>query len=61
MVAHRFAAGQKVTMVPRRLAATPKGSFQIVRLLPAERGVNQYRIRSLADGHERVVLEDEVA
>jgi hypothetical protein len=35
----------------------PRGDYEIVRLLPAERLGNQYRVRSVADGHERVVPE----
>jgi hypothetical protein len=41
--------------------AGSQGSFQIVRVLPSERGVNQYRVKSTQDGRERVVMEDEVA
>jgi hypothetical protein len=32
-----------------------------VRLLPFERGSPQYRIKSLRDGHERVVIESDIA
>lgn len=39
---------------------TPTGLFQIVRQLPIERGVIQYRVCSAQDGHERVVTEAEV-
>jgi hypothetical protein len=35
--------------------------FEIVRQLPESGGRNQYRVRSLADRHERVVAETELA
>lgn len=60
MTLHKFKAGQTVTMIPNRAHGSPKGSFEVVRLLPTERGNNQYRIRSVADGHERVVMESEI-
>lgn len=60
MTGHKFKAGQTVTVVARRYEASPRGSFSIVRILPTEHGVNQYRIKSVADGHERVVSEAEL-
>lgn len=61
MMAHKFKAGQTVRVVPSRYMSEARGSFKIVRLLPTEHGVNQYRIKSTTDGHERVVTESEVA
>lgn len=55
MPAHKFKTGQKVTVTDRR------GQFEIIRLLPETGGRNQYRVRSLADRHERVVVETELA
>lgn len=49
-----------MTVVPRRYEPNIGGSFEVVRILPAERGNNQYRIRSVVDGHERVVMEGEI-
>jgi hypothetical protein len=57
---HKFKAGQAVTVAPRRYDPRFGGSFRIVRVLPDERGNNQYRIRSVVDGHERVVMEGEI-
>lgn len=39
----------------------PTDTFEIVRLLPSEHGNPQYRIKSLRDGHERVVTESDLA
>jgi hypothetical protein len=60
MKARKYRNGQTVTMTPSRGRSTPKGQFEIVRLLPLEYGNYQYRIRSTIDGHERVVLESEL-
>ncbi len=60
MKARKYRTGQTVTMVPGRARAVPKGRFEVTRLLPVEQGHYQYRIRSVVDGHERVVLESEL-
>ena len=55
---HKFAVGQTVQFTPGALdRAAPRGTYTIVRLLPPAARVNQYRIKSTADGHERVVQE----
>jgi hypothetical protein len=60
MGAYRFHTGQTVAVMPSRGQATPRGSFKIVRLLPEDRGIRHYRIKSVIDGHERVVTEGEI-
>jgi hypothetical protein len=60
MTVHKFRSGQSVTMAPSSLRSTPKGRFEIVRQMPEEHGTHQYRIRSVLDGHERIVLESEI-
>jgi hypothetical protein len=57
---HKFKAGQAVTVAPRRYDPRLGGSFKVVRILPTERGNNQYLIRSFLDGHGRVVMEGEI-
>lgn len=62
MEAHKFKVGQSVVLLRNREAhLKPLGTFEIVRIMPTEHGNRQYRIRSTADGHERVVMEDELA
>jgi hypothetical protein len=62
MPAHKFAVGQTVRFSPdRNQEHTARGSFKIVRLLPEEASVFQYRVKSQMDGHERVVREDQIA
>ncbi len=58
---HKFKLGQAVELVGTNIRLKPLGRFEIVRLMPTEQGVRQYRIRSLTDGHERMALEAELA
>jgi len=61
MPLHKFKVNQSVELVARDLSSKPRSRFTIVRPLPTEHGVLQYRIKSLTDGHERVVTESELA
>ena len=62
MPAHKFAVGQTVRFSPdRNQEHAARGSFKIIRLLPEEASVFQYRVKSQMDGHERVVREDQIA
>lgn len=61
MTAHKFTIGQTVMMAIRRYEKTPMGSFSVVRALPTEHGIKQYRIKSNVDGRERVVSEAELS
>jgi hypothetical protein len=60
MEKRKFSAGQNVTMIPSRTYRAPPDIFKVMRLLPAEAGNPQYRIKSLRDGHERVVTESDI-
>jgi hypothetical protein len=61
LAAHKFKAGQSVTLLAASTSRThPSGRFKVVRTLPAERGINLYRIQSATDGPERVVMEGEI-
>jgi hypothetical protein len=57
---HKFKVGQTVIVAPRRYEGTPEGTFTVVRAVPTEHGVRQYRIKSNVDGHERIVSEAEL-
>jgi hypothetical protein len=61
MQPHRFAVGQKVIFSPgagdhRSLG----GAYRVVKLLSSEALGPQYRVKSDADRHERVVLETQL-
>ncbi|MGH7088331.1 MAG: hypothetical protein ACREFQ_05475 [Stellaceae bacterium] len=58
---HKFKLGQSVQIVDSDLRLKPLGMFKIVRMMPIKRGIQQYRIKSVTDGHERVVMESELS
>jgi hypothetical protein len=60
MTAHKFKTGQTVRVIPGPNVGNARGNFKVVRVLPTEHGINQYRIKSDTDGHERVVTESQV-
>ena len=65
MQEHRFAVGQRVrspgtseaSRFGRAVTIMPPGDYEIVRRLPSIQTGWQYRVRSVSDGHERVVIE----
>ena len=62
MLAYKFAVGQTVRFSPdRNQQVAARGSFKVVRLMPEQASVLQYRVKSQLDGHERVVREDQLA
>jgi hypothetical protein len=60
MTTHKFKVGQDVQMIRPGYDSGRLATFRIVRHLPQERGVNQYRIKSVTDGRERVAIESEL-
>ena len=61
MATRKFAVGQTVHFVPdRRQLSSARGRFKVVRLLPEDAMVVQYRLKSQADGHERIAREDQL-
>ncbi len=61
MAARKFKTGQQVNVASNNRSGMMRGgTFTIVKLLPEERGMHQYRVKSVVDGHERVVLESEL-
>jgi hypothetical protein len=60
MQSHKFKVGRMVEFVPSDLRLTPLGRFEILRTLPIEHGILQYRIKSLKDGHQRVAMESDL-
>lgn len=57
----KFKLGQSVEFVTSELRLKPLGLFTIVRAMPSERGIQQYRIKSVIDGHERIAMEGDLA
>lgn len=56
MEPHKFKLRQTVELLGKK----ELGLFEVARLMPIEHGERQYRIRSLADGRERVSAEAEL-
>ncbi len=58
---HSFMVGQDVEFLPGELhASMGHGIFRVLQLLPNDATDREYRIRSLVDGHERVVRESQL-
>ncbi len=61
MAEHKFQTGQFVQFTARILKPTAARGYQVVRLMPPLGSANQYRIRSVEDGHERMAKEGDLA
>jgi hypothetical protein len=60
-VAHKFTVGQTVDLMHRQLRAAAAGEYEIRRLMPESDPENPcYRVKSVAEKHERVVPESEL-
>ena len=57
MPSHQFKVGQRVASHSPHL---PPGPYVIVALLPLVGGQAHYRVRSVADGHLRALLEAQI-
>lgn len=57
---HKFKVGQSVEFAGGGIHPKPLGMFKVVRVMPSERGIQQYRIKSVTDGHERMVTESDL-
>ena len=57
---HKYKAGETVQAQARHLGLIPVGPYEVVRCLPATGPDLQYRIKSVRDGHERVVRENDL-
>lgn len=61
MPPHNFTIGQRVELVPGRMDANvPRGLYTVERLLPNDSADREYRVRSVQDGHERVLRESQL-
>lgn len=57
---HKFKVGESVTVTLKGFGVSTNGRFTVVRQLPEQQGYNQYRVKSVLSGQERVVLESEL-
>jgi hypothetical protein len=62
LVEHKFRVGQVVRMRRGPIhTALSEATYKVTRLLPATGMDNQYRLKALKSGQERVVREDEIS
>ncbi len=57
---HKFKTGQSVEVRGATGSWMPSGIYKVVQPLPSNGRENQYRLKSVKDGHERVVVESDV-
>jgi hypothetical protein len=61
MAHHKFRIGQLVDFAPSRSGVPTSGrQYQILRLMPANAGELQYRVKSKSEPFERVAKESEL-
>lgn len=63
-MAHKFVVGQTVDLTPMKLRQAAAGEYEIRRLMPVpdgDPGNPGYRVKSIAENHERVVCESEMS
>jgi hypothetical protein len=61
MTEHKFAAGDRVQLLPDRANANARpGVYTIIRTMPATSQGCQYRAKSAIDTHERVLDESQL-
>jgi hypothetical protein len=61
LLIHRYCVEQAVEFFPASgIDRKAKGQYTVVRLLPIEGAIPQYRLKNQIDGHERVVCENEL-
>lgn len=61
MPPHGYAIGQAVELVPGRYDGNvPRGTYTVLRQLPNDSTDREYRVRSVHDGHERVIRESQM-
>jgi hypothetical protein len=62
MQPHKFKVGEFVRVATAKYLGAPQGRYEVVRLMPpAQDNQNQYRVKSVEDGVERMVREDDLS
>lgn len=62
-VEHKFNVGQIVELTPSSLRAAASGEYEIIQTMPApdiSSASPRYRIRSVAERHDRIAAESEL-
>jgi hypothetical protein len=61
---HKYAVGQLIELTPSSLRAAASGEYEIMQTMPApdiSSASPRYRIKSIAEKHDRIVAESEFA
>jgi hypothetical protein len=59
---HKFRVGQLVNFLPARPGLPTSGrQYEVIRLLPADSGKLQYRVKSKSEPFERIAKESELS
>jgi hypothetical protein len=62
MAAHKFRVGQTVQFRTKPFyVSAALGAFEVIRQLPERDGEYEYRIKNVAEPHERVARESELS
>jgi hypothetical protein len=61
MPEHKFQVGEIVTLKPSMSRNVPGGTYEVTRQLPHNGREYEYRIKSVAEEHERVASESDLA
>jgi hypothetical protein len=60
MTEHKYKTGQTVQIGGSPRGYIPLGAYKVVTPMPSNGAEFQYRIKSVKDGHERVVPESQI-
>jgi len=62
MPPHKFKVGDVVNYFPPKASLMPSArDYKVLKLLPAEDGQNQYRIKGMSEMYERCVRESDLS
>jgi hypothetical protein len=62
MAAHKFRVGQRVQFRTKPFyVSAALGTFEVIKQLPERDGEFEYRIKNVAEPHERVARESELS
>ena len=61
-MSHKFTIGQTVHLAPSNMRSALAGDYEVCRLMPPSdyQSEPRYRVRNLAERHERVVAESDL-
>ena len=61
MKPHKYKIGDIVAVAATKYLGAPQGQYEVTRLMPPTGDQNQYRVKPVAGGAERMVKEDDLS